>query len=1306
LKAALEEKDMRFAKLIVLFSWLFAAIVLPGCNAGLAGVVVALLLKDGGGGHKKKMEVKVDSEGQFQGLENARTQPAASIVRLRLVNEAGQPAGLLFELSADQGAFRPMTLQPPLPGALEPPAKLTGVPGSREGTFHRIGWNALGDVGDDSLHRVTIRITGSLKAAILGEDKVGNDPPRIEELTLSQEEGAPVTLAAVLSDSSDDPVDLDLEFTTAPEGTAGRAFQRATTIGATTGLSTTSDGIAHSFQWDAVRDLGSFDRQAFIRLTPSDRIDGVKGKTGSAVERPVALDNNRSPRAEVLEGDLLTDPDQRGGISLRVLVIDAERNPVDAIVQWTLGNAPFPALSGALDHDAGARASLLADPVARRGLKVATLLDEPLESFVEEPAAGLQLKENETLVTSIKSSFELRGLAGGSLAGRKVSLVGPAGGPPQVRRACAFDPGRGVLAVDRAFSPVAAPGSILRVDLGGSDGTLRLASSPTGVVHHFIWSGREELPGGGAVRFRVTPFDRVAAAEDDGCGEVPPADPSVSSGERGPAVEVSGTKRIRGPFLEDDAWIVPLLPVDNPSTLVTGDFDADGRVDLAYSAGSSSAVVILLQKKAGVFDPLRLLDSRVATPSGLLARDLDGDGRLDLAVSGEESGNILLIYQKPPADFFTSRTILDGDGLVRPVALSGDDLDGDGDVDLVAADAGGSGGSGAQVKVFFRGAAFGAIECGKEENGFRACVLEDPKGVRGVRALAVTKSFGVETSAAVAAGDGFFTLFTLSRAGNSAPGRDLAYGVTRVEVPGSELTSAAFSDLDKDGLLDLLFTDRAGSRIVLARQKPGGDFDLLPPVTASGLKGPVGLQAVDLDKNGVVDFAVASSGDLASHLGGNVTLFLGSPAGDLTSDSLSPVPELGRRPFAPTAVAVADVDGDGRLDVAAANGGSNDIVVFRQAGPGAFREPALVVAEEQVVPEPSSLLAADLDGDGQTDLITPNVSGEDLTFFHQEIGGIFSALRIALPSPPLLRGPAAAASGDIDGDGLADLVTANLESNDLTALLQDSGGGFKSRVREVRPLGFVGPHSLALSDIDGDGRLDLAAAARFSSDVRWFRQGNDGSFAEAAVLRPADGSGVLMQGPIQLAASDVDRDGMPDIITANQLSENVTIFFQSDPRGTFGPPVEAPLGQGTRPVALTVTDLDGDGQMDIVTASLGPSPVSILRQSSPRVFTRLTSGLPVAPATSLEPTGIQARDLDGDARIDLAVSFDSEAASLLAVYFQGESGALDGKPSLLASPLLEAPVAVVPVDLDGDGEPDIASANRLSGNVTVFYGGR
>jgi hypothetical protein len=141
----------------------------------------------------------------------------------------------------------------------------------------------------------------------------------------------------------------------------------------------------------------------------------------------------------------------------------------------------------------------------------------------------------------------------------------------------------------------------------------------------------------------------------------------------------------------------------------------------------------------------------------------------------------------------------------------------------------------------------------------------------------------------------------------------------------------------------------------------------------------------------------------------------------------------------PRSVAPADLDGDGDLDLVSANQLSHTLTVFFQTSPGVFDTTPLSLGNASVMGALNSVATADLDGDGDLDLVSANGDGpfgtdgdNSLTVFFQTSPGVFDTTPLSIGNASVTSAPISVAPADIDGDGDLDLVSANSLSHTLT----------------------------------------------------------------------------------------------------------------------------------------------------------------------------------------------------------------------------------------------------------------------------------
>jgi hypothetical protein len=354
-----------------------------------------------------------------------------------------------------------------------------------------------------------------------------------------------------------------------------------------------------------------------------------------------------------------------------------------------------------------------------------------------------------------------------------------------------------------------------------------------------------------------------------------------------------------------------------------------------------------------------------------------------------------------------------------------------------------------------------------------------------------------------------------------------------------------------------------------------------PGVRFGAGKGPGSLALADLNGDGRLDLVVANDES------GDVTVLLGDGKGGFVAASGSPFP-AGK---SPNDIAVADFDGDGKPDLAFPNHDTAHVTVLLGDGRGGFRPAAGSPVAVRSRPHPHGIAAADFDGDGHVDFAVESWANDQVEVVFGTGGGRFRTpgrlFGVGKMPYQKLR------AGDVNGDGAPDVVTTNFEGGNVTVLLGDGKGGFREAAGSPFPAG-AAPFSLALADVDRDGHLDLVVA-------NYSGHGGDTSRDAVNVLvgdgrggfRPMKGSPFATgAGPVGVAVGDVNGDGWPDVVTANVSGGDVTVFL-GDGRGSFRPGVSRPAGK--EPYRVAVGDADGDGRAEIFVANHGSGDVTMLR---------------------------------------------------------------------------------------------------------------
>jgi hypothetical protein len=408
-----------------------------------------------------------------------------------------------------------------------------------------------------------------------------------------------------------------------------------------------------------------------------------------------------------------------------------------------------------------------------------------------------------------------------------------------------------------------------------------------------------------------------------------------------------------------------------------------------------------------------------------------------------------------------------------------------------------------------------------------------------------------------------FSLTTNGVAGASVssvtPGSDAAHYT--VNVASGNLTSGTGSGTLILNLTGANIKDLAGNGV------GGGSFSAAPGSPVTVAPSPQSVAIVDVNGDGIPDILTIS--------GSFLSVLLGTSNGSFSPAPGSPF-NLGA---SAVSMSIADVNGDGIPDIATANGGgtTTDVSVLLGNGNGSFS--SVPGSPFFIGQDPNAVAIGDVNGDGKPDFITANggivhVFGESATVLLGTGSGTFSQ---AAGSPyPVGANPMSVAIADVNGDTKPDLVIANHDDNNVSVLLGNGGGSFSAATGSPFAVG-TSPTSVVVADINHDGRADIITANSGTNNVSVLLGNVGGGFTAATGSPFAVGSS-----PRSVAVADVNGDGKLDIVTANSGSNNVSVLF-GDGSGSFG--AANNFAVGGNPSSVAIADINGDGRPDLAVAN-------------------------------------------------------------------------------------------------------------------------
>ncbi len=656
--------------------------------------------------------------------------------------------------------------------------------------------------------------------------------------------------------------------------------------------------------------------------------------------------------------------------------------------------------------------------------------------------------------------------------------------------------------------------------------------------------------------------------------------------------------------------------IDNTSDIILADMDADGNLDV-LAANLDSPNRLYLGDGAGGFASGTDISADIQASAALAAADLDADGDLDVVVGNAGEGEINRYYLNqcdggcaPGTDVFAGVKVIDiTEDQEISTSVDLEDVDGDGDVDLIV----GNALEPTRLYVNFpNGTSFGDEifserlvdnpSCDPDVEPSCTCDVDAPDTVACAAEAITSGEFLLEgnTSSVLIAdidGNEAPDLFAGSFGGENTVFLSSCNGASGVCMdadsnpyassfptvfPDNGVNDVAVGDIDGDGDLDMVTATRdEANQVIMGTANIG--FALTRYLAGSEAEDSRDVELADMDGDGDLDLLVGNAGQTNKYYPNTCN---GTCAPD-TDVFAGPVYDVSSDLANTASISVGDVDGDGDLDLMTGNGlfGNQPNRVFinrcTDAGGCLLDENVFDRSDVNVAFKPlffdvggvgdlfntQGIVMGDLNGDGDLDVVTANADQEN--YFYENIctpvcaanENPFTVPGVAIDSGSALSSRSVALV-DFDNSGVIDLVFGN--SGTPNRIYLNTMGAFPSNagtdVGEDTDLTF----SVAAGDINGDGFADIVAGNEGANRLYYGDPGG-GTFTSNSVgidiTTDDDGTRVIKI----IDIGDLGSDGRLDVVVGN-----------------LGAPIRIYYNDGRHIARLTVTDNSGDSSTTAV----------------------------------------------------------------------------------------------------------------------------
>ncbi|MBS4029356.1 MAG: VCBS repeat-containing protein, partial [Ignavibacteriales bacterium] len=605
-----------------------------------------------------------------------------------------------------------------------------------------------------------------------------------------------------------------------------------------------------------------------------------------------------------------------------------------------------------------------------------------------------------------------------------------------------------------------------------------------------------------------------------------------------------------------------------PWSVFVSDVDGDGDADIAVTYIGTSAVSVLKNNGDGTF-ATKVNYTTGTDPKSVFISDVDGDGDGDIVVGNKTDNNVSVLKNNGNGTF-AGKTDFPLAANANPESVFLTDVDGNGTPDIATANW-----NGPSVSILRNIEITKVAAISPEQNALNVSPSSNIQVTfnKSMNSSSITDSTLIVSGNVSGKHNGSITFINGNSVATFNPTNDFKRG----EVVTVNVTTDVKDNTNTD-------VQTFTSQFTVEVNPSPGTFSTRTTYTTGG--GPEYPYAVDIDNDGDVDVLTAN------YSGSSISVLKNNGSGTFGTRVDYPV---GGSPYV---VIAGDLDDDGDADIVSSGTNVDSVYVLKNNGNGIFA--SAMGYQTNGYPEGGHFMQ-DIDGDGDNDI----VAGGGLSSFSVLLNngdGTFAPFLSSLTA----SNPYYVTGGDMNGDGYLDVIAVCPSGSKVSIALNNGNGTFADRVDYQTG---NNPYFVAVQDVDGDGDLDVIASLYSDGNISIYQNNGDGSLG----ARVDYSSGIS---PTAVFLSDVEGDGDADIVVSNDVSDaaqNVLnpriresqtkvqlkkttgsiAILKNNGNGTFETKID--YDGGSSAWGISLTDIDGDGDGDMIVPNYYDNTISVLR---------------------------------------------------------------------------------------------------------------